>query len=527
MEIGKRGQFQLWGIIGLVLVASIFLAFFYFSTKFRFMVLGTGFLIGGFVMFYNKDLKQKTKTSLGIGLIAIGFILIFSSGVLNSVLGVSSVNVGSDGKVYWVATGTADQLGEEIYTFNYKPSNYTLSSGQIVSPKAVDIYIQKQDSYCSYTLNKKSIVKTVFLIPYTLTYYELSNPAKTVNIKVSDSKGDSIMMDGTLVQSATMNDKDGKGSITIQTNGLLSGKMSCPEQSDVIVVGNKFLSKSAYLSMKGTDVSGLAENTNFIRGFESAPVISGTSSVRGDISSLGNVKFTLTADQDYFNSVIYTPAVTGNPSVSDSDISISDIKPDSTGTASVSIRNLNSGSALFKVEASISNGAVNPSSQNAYIDGSKTFYFNIKTNDVITTDSFKVKVCSVNQFGSSKCDTASKSFDIKNYVSSFCGDGTCDSNENNVTCSQDCKLIQPKPNKTVVCSWYQEEYTRTEINRGTLYWRSILKGVTFGAVDLVETTETPDCRTAGWLNLVGAVLIIIVLGSVALYLNKPKRRRNR
>lgn len=510
-NIGKRGQFGIWGLVAGLVLMLVLLAFFVWNTQFRYVVLGTALAIGGFFVLFKADINKKVKTSLFIGLLAVGLLFVLMSGVLQSILSVSSVSVGADGKVYWVATGVADQLSDETFTFNYKPSNKTLNDGSIVSPKAVDIYVQKQDSYCEYTLNKKSIVKTVFFIPYTLTYYELSNPAKTVNIQVSDSKGDSVVMDGTLVSSKTMNDNDGKGSVTIQTNGLLSGKMNCPEQSDVIVVGNKFLSKSAYLSMKGTEVSGLAENTNFIRGFETAPVISGTSSVRGDLNSIGNVVFTFTADQDYFNSVVYTPSVTGNPSISS--VNINDIKPDSTGTASVNIKNLNSGNALFVVKGSISNGAVNPSSQNVYISGSKTVYLNIKTNDMKTTDSLKIEVCSVNQFGSSKCDTASKSFDIKDSVSTFCGDGNCDSNENNVTCSQDCKLVQPIPIPDLVCDkWYQIEGTQTDYKYNILFFK-------FGA------TTTPVCKVNPLINIIAVVVVIIVLGSVALYSMKPKRKK--
>jgi hypothetical protein len=508
--MNNRGQFQIWGIVSVIAIISVVLAFFVFSTKFRYIILGAGLVVGAFFVLIKAEVKQKTKTTLFILLLAVGLFFVMGSGILQSILSVSSVNVGADGKVYWVATGVADQLDAEKFTFNFKPTNYPKSDGSVVSPKGVDIYINKRDSYCTYVLNKKATIRTFLFIPYPITYYELLNPAKTVNIDVSDSKGGSVTMDGTIVSSQVLNDKDGSGKVTVQTNGLLSGKMSCPESSDVIILNNKFVSKSAYLSASGINViNGLAENTRFIQGFKTAPVIDGTSSVRGDVD-VGNVVFTFTADQDYFNSVIYTPAPTGKPEISN--IAINSIKGDSTGTASVTIKNLNSGNSLFNVKASISNGIVNPSSQNEYISGSKTLYFNVKTNKVAVSDKLVVTVCSVNQFGSATCDTESKSFDITSATPTVrCGDGVCSSNENNVTCSADCKLgVIPTP---LVCTkWWQEEGTETS------YKYSIL-GIKFGA------TEQKVCKTAGWLTLTEIMAVIVILGGFALYLTKPKRRK--
>lgn len=70
------------------------------------------------------------------------------------------------------------------------------------------------------------------------------------------------------------------------------------------------------------------------------------------------------------------------------------------------------------------------------------------------------------------------------------------------------------------CSWYQESYTKTEKDYGYLYWRAL-----FGNP---LTTETQDCRNAGWFNAAIIAIIVLVLGTVLIFVwapNKPRRRK--
>lgn len=70
------------------------------------------------------------------------------------------------------------------------------------------------------------------------------------------------------------------------------------------------------------------------------------------------------------------------------------------------------------------------------------------------------------------------------------------------------------------CSIWQESYDKTQKDYGFMYWRAI--------VGNPIVTTTPDCRTAGWFNVLVIGIIVVILGTVMIIMwapQKPRRRR--
>ena len=115
------------------------------------------------------------------------------------------------------------------------------------------------------------------------------------------------------------------------------------------------------------------------------------------------------------------------------------------------------------------------------------------------------------------CQRKCKSLNIVSDGSNVpkCGDGKCDSNENNAQCSQDCSktcetnqiLVDGVCKDIETCSWYQEPYTKEEKDYGFLGWRHI-----FGN-PVVNTVS--GCKTAGWLY--GAIAGIVIMFFIVIF----------
>lgn len=500
----KRGQLQLWGIIGLVLVASIFLAFFYFSTKFRFIVLGTGFLIGGFVMFYNKDLKQKTKTSLGIGLIAIGFILIFSSGVLNqAVQGFSSsgyfeapyfATIRCEQKgVSDTLTGTIPSNGEWIS--DKLPTNTNEWSIKLLSDKRGTFSIDKRFEYyvCDVkdlgsstcrrsTTEYKSVANTYFSENIgTISakkYIWVQYQSKTLTgIKGEDGSSYEVTFKPFVL---TLEDRLRVGLNEIGTNGCIIPTSDISWQNRI-------------LSSTDTDLE-IATSSNSLKVGEWFNYVSGTvtraeeGNLQGGgycIYSNGNAKIysldTLKTAQATYK-IVNTDDIIGNPECCNG-LTYPDGKTCSNGN----FINLNEKPCSTSSDC----GSLE---WNRYLGEEKTIakwtcQKNIgdstgtcvqqtqKVECSADTDCANGYRCSVNTW---KCVSSAT-------IGNTSGQLTCD-------------------------KWYQEEGSETT------YKYSVL-GIKFGA------TEQKVCKTASWLTTLEIIGAITILGGLALYLNKPKRKK--
>lgn len=409
----------------------------------------------------------------GVLILAIILLAIFFSYGPNnlSILSQSTVNVNVDGtgKVYWVITGTAENL-DSGYSFNYLPPKYTKTdgTGTTVTPQSsLNIVIKTSEKSCTYQLQSKS--KTIYSIPiiplvwyydWTYTYKVLANSEKTFLIDVTPNRGNKITLDGSLTNSETINDPDGKGSVTIQTQGALGTKYDCPEKSDIAVIGSgtnkKIIDKSDlendldsfssgslitliinavlnYQNVADVMFKNYDTNSIFTGAFTTYPQV--TDSYIKGIKDMGNPVFTITADQDYFNSVVYTPPTSSDPYIDI--INAPNIKKGSTGSISIVVKNRNSNSGSVTLTLSSPYASFNPSSENFVLTSSSTRSSQESANNIVVDNPITAKVCTNNQFGTNKCDTKTVIQKITG-EGLYCGDGICSSNENNATCPQDC-----------------------------------------------------------------------------------------
>ena len=362
----------------------------------------------------------------------------------------------ANGKVYWIAANIANSM-DESWTFNYKVgdnvNNYALNdgTGRIVKPqKSMSITFSKGESYCYYTLTKTSISYTVLGIPKKFDYWIFNNAQRVANVNIKDSSGNSLTVNGAQTLDHTFYDRtDGKGSVTIQSQGLLVSDSDCPPQENVAIYVDKAgYAKITYKNQLEDAVNkyggvylneidkNTQDNTQFLNGFTNYDMSPLDGYFKG-YKNLGNSVLTFTADQDYFDSIIYTPPKIVTPSIYQL------ICPDSVATGAsesimVKIKNLDTGSGYVNIIPIGTNAVVTPLSRNMLLSDTISAPFTITAKALAGTGRVDVQVCSQSQFGGSKCDSSSCSFKIIENNPAVCGDGICQISETNTTCPADC-----------------------------------------------------------------------------------------
>jgi hypothetical protein len=344
------------------------------------------------------------------------------------------------------------------YIFYYKVGenvrDQALPNGSIVQPrKSMSITFSKGESKCVYPMNYEEY--KLFLGLVKVPYYTLSNPSRVVKIVIKDSNGATTILDGTQQQTAVIKDTDGKGEVVIKSVGLIGSSRDCPNYENVAIVYDKdgkpvILQKDRFMNYLNslsspfdffsiiTALQNQALNTLFINSFSSPIRFNDRTSLEGNID-LGSGMFTITADQDYFDSVIYTPPKTVVPEIVS--VNVGDIKKDMTGTMTVTIK-ATSGSGNVYVKAVSDNCYINPPSQNIMLVDVATIPFTVKAPSVGNVKcNIQVQACGVSQFEAVKCDTETKTINIlETSPKKYCGDKVCspDIGENEVNCPLDC-----------------------------------------------------------------------------------------
>lgn len=400
------------------------------------------------------------KLWIGIGIVFLlalvvgGIYFVSQADLSQSVLSLSSVNVGDDGKVYWLFTASVNNLDEKV-TFTYRtPDKYVKNDGTEITPtEGMSVSLSKRKNLCEYRATKQTITRYLF---WTYEYYTLNNPERTALIEVRDGNGNNVVMDATVVDSEVMTDSDGKGKITIQTQGFLGGKVDCPDYDNVAIYydndGELQIKDKFQLENKIYDISIFGNlfdlistvtrtvntNTAFINSFEDIDFDG--NKFTGDLD-FGNGVITITADQEYFDSTIYTPPAEVDPRIKDINYP-DEIIQDGTGTMTVKIDNRKDSEGTVKVEATSSYFTINPSSKNVLLEDEATVQFNLKASNTLKDNAkINVEVCSTNQFGDKNCDEDDVSIDIvENDPDKLCGDGICqvDIGETETNCPDDC-----------------------------------------------------------------------------------------
>lgn len=374
--------------------------------------------------------------------ILIFFIMLFSIGIFffgtqQSVLSVSDVKL-ENGKVFWVVQGSANSYSPEIYTFN--PSTYTYKDGSGTEVRPQDdlvLAVSKVNSQCQYLTTQKYYYNAFFQKKY---YYILNNPQKIANVNFTDGHGTSKILDGTIVQETSISDTDGKGEIIIQTQGLLSGKYNCPSYENVIYFEDD---KRFFDRLKWENERKKVLNSQFTNTFDSVGI--NNNIVNGGIN-IGNVVFTITADQDYFDSVVYTPPKQSDPNI----IKINapdEIQAGQTSSIIVEVKNRVADSGNIIIKPTSNYFTFSPSVINKNLPGSEKINvnFNIQASGELGNKKGNVEVCSSSQFTSDvNCDNMNFYIKItEDEPIETCGNDICEFNEDKQTCPEDCTEIIP------------------------------------------------------------------------------------
>lgn len=536
--MNKKGQI---GLLGVGLITIIVIIAFIFSSTFRFLILGTGLIIGSFILLLRSNIKNdRVKAGLFIVVLGIGLVLIFSSGILQSITGVSTYE-DIRGNTHWLVNGVANNI-DEGYTFSYLPNKKVLSDGTEIRPQEEAVLIiSKKDSSCEYQMKrvtKNLNIKVLGITVKTLDvgYWELLPPERVALVSVKDDRGSERIIDGTTTQSVEFYDNG--GTLTFTTLGTLGSKRDCESASNVAVIRKegvlKVYEKNDYDRKIGNlnslsvslglifDLGDLFNylgtepdlNTNFLSNFDDYK-FSQTDKFTGDVD-IGNVAFTIDADQKYYNSFIYTPPKEVKPRI-DSIIFNNKLKTDSSNSVQLVISNRENSEGTIIIKSNLDSGSISPTSKNTILKDKVTENFILKASNREETGRICFEVCSVSS--PVNCDEECKSFEVKEDAKETCGNGICESFESYTTCPQDCKKPIEDNNDSEECKWYQEPYTKIEKDYGFLYYRAYTP-----FVDPIET-QVKGCRTASWVNWLIIGLILSILSVIAFYSIKPKRRR--
>lgn len=535
-----------------VVVAMILLIGSFFSSELKYTLIGIA-VLGAFVWLVGKGITsdrgfdRQTIIVLFIFL-GVGLFFIFGNGVFQSVLSQSSIYT-EGGKTFWVFTASVNNLNEKV-TFTKTPSSYTQPDGTKVTPQTgLSISMSKIENSCEYRVTKRTKSYYFGLVKYE--YYILNNPERIALIKLEDNNGNVKTMDATLVDSVVFNDNDGKGSATVQTQGILGGKVNCPSYENVAIYyeNNQLrIVEKASLEAKINSVPSLLSGLSQIYDYFRANVQTNTAfpssftnfgfdgnSVLGTLN-FGNGLITITADQDYFDSVVYSPPKEVDPRINNINIP-QEIKADATESVRVDISNALSGSeGTIIVKATASGLTINPSSSNVLLRNSATVYFNVKASSNERTSEFRVEACSTSQFGSPKCDVETKSFTIIKETETpsgpSCGDGICQSNENSLTCISDCPIIvnnndssdsqtacAEKASSQPFLGWTWVESTDSSCGLNPL----CLLGITDPKI-----TTTGQCKASFLVYyIIGGVILVLGVATIFLIKSTPKRKKRR
>lgn len=552
----KKGVFPFIAL-GIFIAIIIGALAFLFSDSMRYILIGIALFVGFFFVLGQAMTSKITKPKLAIlGIIlvvAIGFVIF--GNVQQSFLGVSEFKT-DDGKGYWLISGVADSIGDSATFLQRLPLEGTLPNGTKVKPtQPLKLSISKGEQKCEYKLIKKTPkIYTGIFKKETITYYELESHQRVINVVFSDDRGNSQEVDGTTNQVLYFYDSDEDGGLaTIKTVKSTQGKRDCPNNDNVVVMKSnenpsalEFSKPIVYLDK--TDFQNFLEEygslfsagrffeedvnelDSFRLAFSNGQITLTSTKLTGTGIDLGDVIFTITADREYFDSVMITPAKPTDAYI-DEVFYPKRILQNSDSSLKVLIKNRGD-KGIVNIKLNSNSFSFGTSAQDITLDEETTFTTTIKAQkEVLDNAEINIKVCGTSQIGKSNCDEENIFIDIEkeevgeDEIIDPCGNTICDEFENELTCPQDCaKDSKGGVTGKIECSWYQESYIREKEDCGVLSWRKVTP-----FVDCKKYIES-GCKVAGWVYLVSLGTIILILGTLIIVLfvvTKPKSKKRK
>lgn len=378
-----------------------------------------------------------------------------------SVLSLSQVKLGSNGKPYWVMQLAPSGAGEKVQFFSPAASNletYTdLSGGKYVPQYDFWVQFDPAPITCTYALQDDTRLSTKLLnylgvFDENVQTFDVGElPERSAPIRVTTSKNPVAQsIDGfSPRQQISFNAVDG-GSLIIESQGGLAGKIDCVDTgADLKVIQGQTTGRTSFITDKST---GIIEHGSirdaFKQNYKSCEITSDKSKlvcVLGESGTAGVGTITVTADAEYLDTRYYPPTM-GTPKIV-SIVAQSEIQKSSYGSAEVTVKNTGEADGVFLLRGT-KGMTILPSVQTVRLasgDSSK-LYLQLVAPDVSNDKSVEstLEFCSTSQFSAASCDTSTFKVDVrvKGGDAPSCGDAICQVSENYQTCPNDCAQVR-------------------------------------------------------------------------------------
>jgi len=382
-----------------------------------------------------KNRKGIAPALVLLGVLVLG-LLVFGGFTFFSVVSAPAQLQLSNGKYFWVSTFSVDS----VESINLISANKQVQDGKTIDPTAGSFKIgwSPKEAYCDSSLTR---VRTISSSGGVYNYYYSGAPAKQLKFGVyAEKKGvrsDKMLSSNDLLSPITFQDPDGKGVVTVTNLGFLGGKYDCGSFSDVALirtnssVSGRIVSKSALQAALSSYDSALAAcgYTNavcrlnvlvaFVKQMISLPRPSGIdlSSIYFDFDKLyfrnniplvlsGSSLISVTADADYFDTIIYSPQEVSKPVLSLSKIAF-DLYSGKETQLVARVTNTGSASQRITITAQAEKGSILGETAVVVAGGqSQDVPLTIRAlyTTIATFYGGSVKACSSNQFGVALCD---------------------------------------------------------------------------------------------------------------------------
>lgn len=403
-------------------------------------------------------------------IVGAGYFIGKSAGLFSIITPATSVNL-NNGKVYWLTTLNVDSPAE-TNSFQYRIGNNVNNvplndgTGRIVQPKtSFDITMSMGANKCLYSLAPSTLYDIGFGWQNLNGYKQSSLPTRQIWYSVTSGKtGESKTINSVAGESYEFKDDDGAGSVIVKSVTTGSGALYCPSADDIFVCKTNtgitvYLDYSAIIAATNdayiippltTDACEYIRTqrtqfviTNFVTNFQSISNRDTSMEATMYPNALGTPIVTITADQDIFDSVIYTPPVIAEPNVDGFNC---DLSSGQQSTMNVQISNKNSNTGLITITPSGGLVSFSPQSQQATLTSSLTRNFIVNSPSVSTNTQTNicVEACGQgNQFETGKCDSLCRTCTIEVNNPSECGIHGCqpEIGETYTTCPADCPHI--------------------------------------------------------------------------------------
>lgn len=526
--MNKRGQFNLIGLSILAVITVVIIALFYFSSTFRFITLGAGLMIMSFVVLLGNGIKNyRAKVGIFIALLGIGFVLIFASGVLQNIsLGERYVEVPyfatieckrgltnsfptaipTDGQ--WFYKG--QDLPENTDSWNLKIK--TPDEGLLGTGKRVEYYICNSKSFCSNRITEE--------VDRRGDIVNLGNIDADKFVWVQYQSVSAIPFKGWIGRG------DAELEVTYQAFNLI--------RDDILRGGRQEVSNTVGCTVPISDIAWSRRITSF-SGSSNIDTFSGDNKLEvGEVINYISGDILAVSEGNIQNGgwCIYENGIAN----------IYEIESITYGYSN-KIKRVNLDNRIRTTECC--DGEVYPNNKicedgkfkvieeaecSSRRDCGTLEFFETSSNTIGRYDCINSKCeivderlvectkdsqCKTNE----KCSRNTFTCELSSEVGGE-GDETQDSCSTNNDCESGeiCSSEGVCIKEEIVCEWYEQEYSRDV---------KVWKWYNYATAGLIppETQVETGCRTAGWVQWSIIGIVIISLGSVAIIVTKPKRKK--